>query len=395
MSGALAIGTATTSAAASAQPDAKAGKAIECATMPSSKEPFYNGTSASYIYDRRFGPGPPIPGLFTPVPGIPAGTQTPQGVAAWQDWDGNGNDLLLVTAYQDGKDAHIIGVDPKSGKHIGTVAIAGSHVGGIAVVKDKGWGWAFVQGRDSGEKDTIRKYRLSELRATMKQDGVPYLEQEGTAFKVYGASFLSSYGDYLYAGKFNGKDRDTMYRYKVGKDGSLEKEKKSYEVPKKTQGLLVTKDYFIYSTSLGNDNRSNIYIVDHGATDIDRSSTWCFRAPSMAEGIARYDGNAYLVFESGSTKYVTEDPRNVIKRMHQAKITELTPKPSLICTNSVGNTGGWAECQGRGTWRVKSICTAEKDKYTPWHTQRGGTHREYAEECTLDIIDVRGEVKQG
>ncbi len=378
MSGALVIGTATTGAAASA-PDAEADEAITCLSTLSAEDAFYDGESASYVYDEKFGPGPTIPGLTT---------HTPQGVAAWKNWDGNGEDLLLVTSYQDGKDAHLIGIDPKSGKHIGTVAIAESHVGGIAVSK----GWAFVQGRDSDDWDTIRKYKLSELKTKMKQEGVPYLKQEGTARNVYGASFLSSYGDNLYAGKFNDRDRDKMYRYKVGDDGSLETQQ-SYEVPMKTQGLMVTKDHFIYSTSLGNDNRSNIYIVDRGATDIDRDSTWCFRAPSMAEGIAQHDGNAYLVFESGSDKYVAENPRNVIKRMHKVKTATLTSRPTLNCKHSVGNTGGWVECQGRGTWRVKSICNNEPDKYTGWRSQRGGTHRMYAEECTFDIDDVQLELR--
>lgn len=377
MSGALIIGTATTASAQDAE--AEADEAITCVSTAGADDAFYDGESASYVYDEKFGPGPAIPRLKTHIP---------QGAAAWKNWDGNGKDLLLVTSYQDGEDAYLIGIDPKSGKHIGTVAIAESHVGGVAVSN----GWAFVQGRDSGNWDTIRKYKLSELKTKMKQGGVPYLKQKGTARNVYGASFLSSYGDYLYAGKFNDGDRDKMYRYKVGSDGSLETQQ-AYEVPKKTQGLMVTKDHFIYSTSYGNDNRSNLYVVDRGATDIDRDSTWCFRAPSMAEGIAQYDGNAYLVFESGADKYVQENPRNVIKGMHKAKTAELTSRPTLNCEHSVGNTGGWVECQGKGTWRVKSICSAEPDKYTAWRSQRGGTHRTYAEECTFDIDDVRVEVR--
>ncbi|MGH3909936.1 MAG: hypothetical protein ACRDRM_03805, partial [Pseudonocardiaceae bacterium] len=108
---------------------------------------------------------------------------------------------------------------------------------------------------------------------------------------------------------------------------------------------------------------------------------------------AQHDGNAYLVFESGSDKYVAENPRNVIKRMHKVKTATLTSRPALNCKHSVGNTGGWVECQGRGTWRVKSICNNEPDKYTGWRSQRGGTHRMYAEECTFDIDDVQLELR--
>lgn len=382
MSGALVIGTATTSAAAPAEPDGEDDRAIKCtSTLPEEKGFNYNGKPASYVYDERFGPGPDIPKLDT---------HTPQGLTVWKDWDGNGNDLLLVTSYnstnQNGSAAYIIGIDPKSGEHIGTVEIAGSHVSGIAVIKD----WAFVQGRnkDPGDRHTIRKYKLSELKDKMKEGGVPDLEQVGTARTVDGASFLAGYDGDLYAGRFNDKDRDTMHRYEVDDDGSLET-KEAYEVPMKTQGLLVTKDHFIYSTSSDRNNRSNIYIVDHGAKSIDRDSTWCFRAPSLSQGITRYDGNAYLLFESGAKKYESGNPRNKIGKMHKVKTAELTSRPALDCKHSVGNTGGWVECQGKGTWRVKSICDNEPDEYTDWHRQRGGTHREYAEECSFDIDDVR------
>lgn len=66
---------------------------------------------------------------------------------------------------------------------------------------------------------------------------------------------------------------------------------------------------------------------------------------------------------------------------------------SLNCKTSVGHTGGWVECTGRGTWRVKSICDDEPDKYTTWHSQRGGTQRVYAVDCTFHIADVTYEVK--
>jgi hypothetical protein len=142
--------------------------------------------------------------------------------------------------------------------------------------------------------------------------------------KVTGVSRrFTSYGDYLYAGKFSETSRGKMYRYKVGADGGLTTQSGAYEVPTKTQGLMVTADKFVYSTSLGNDNRSNIYVVDGGARDIDRSSTRCFRAPSMSEGIAQYGGYAWLVYESGADKYVAKNPRNIIRELHKSKISTL------------------------------------------------------------------------
>ncbi|MBB5154322.1 hypothetical protein BJ970_001856 [Saccharopolyspora phatthalungensis] len=309
LSGAFLVGTAATSVAAVPEEGAADWK-IQCESSASGKDgAFYRGPSASYVYDRAFGKGPAVPGLDK---------YTPQGISPWYNWDGSGNDLLLVTSYgAKGQDARIVGIDPKSGKHVGTVGIAESHVGGITVSK----GWAFVQGRDSGKWDTIRKYKLSDLKDAMKKSGVPYLNQDGKARRVYAASFVSSYGDTLYAGKFNDGGRGKMYSYKINDDGSLTTQH-AYEVPTKTQGLMVTRDKFIFSTSYGRTKRSNIFVVDKGATDIDKPSTKCFRAPSMAEGITEYNGAAYLVFESGSYKY--RDARNVIENLHKGNISAIT-----------------------------------------------------------------------
>ncbi|MGP4018647.1 hypothetical protein [Saccharopolyspora sp. 5N708] len=310
VSGAFLLGTAATSTAAPAPEEGSSDQAITCESDASgSNATFYSGPSASYAYDGAFDKGPAVPGLDK---------YTPQGISSWRDWDGSGNDLLLVTAYgEPGQDARIIGIDPLTGKQVGAAAIAESHVGGIAVSK----GWAFVQGQNSGKWGTIRKYRLTDLADAMKQGGAPYLKQVGKARNVYAASFVSSYGDTLYAGKFNDTGRGEMYSYKVGDDGSLTTEH-AYEVPTKTQGLMVTKDKFVFTSSYGRANRSNIYVVDKGATDIDKPSTKCFRAPSMAEGMTEYGGAAYLLFESGSYQY--RDARNVIENLHVGNISALT-----------------------------------------------------------------------
>ncbi|MGW1682110.1 hypothetical protein [Saccharopolyspora sp. NPDC002376] len=306
LSGALLLGTAaTTTTVAMADED----EAIACESAANFWQPFYPGPSASKVYDKAFSKGPVVPRLDE---------TTPQGLAAWPGWDGAGTDLLLVTAYgRPGQNSLIMGIDPKTWGHVGTVAIAESHVGGIAISN----GWAFVQGRDSGSQHTIRKYRLSELHDAMKTGGIPYLEQVGDAREVAAASFISADGGTVYAGKFNEAGRGTMQSYQVGDDGSLT-EQTTYEVPKKTQGLMVTEDKFVFSTSHDRDNRSNLYVVDKGATDIDRPSTKCYRAPSMAEGITELNGQAYLLFESGSYQY--RDARNVIENLHVGEVSAVT-----------------------------------------------------------------------
>jgi hypothetical protein len=305
---ALAAHTALVVSATALTPALPANAAISCDTATTGSSTFYDGPSASKKYDARFSNSASIPSLST---------YTPQGAGTWYNWDGSGKNLLLVTSYRAGADSEIYGIDPSTGSTVGVVAIAESHVGGITVSK----GWAFVAGQGS----SIRKYSLTALRDAMKAAGTPYLTQVGTARDVAGSSFLGSYGDSLVAGTFNDTGRGTMYEYKIADDGTLTTLPGAWEIPTKTQGLTVTANHFIYSTSYGRGNRSNIYVVKRGQKDLDAAALSCFRAPSMAEGITEYSGTAYLVYESGSYLY-SGDPAtlNVIPRLHKASVSSLT-----------------------------------------------------------------------
>jgi hypothetical protein len=102
-------------------------------------------------------------------------------------------------------------------------------------------------------------------------------------------------------------------------------------VPQWTQGVAVADGRFLFSTSSGRKYRSNLYVTNKGATNLDRASVRCFRAPSMAEGITTTpNGEAYLLFESGSYKYngASGNPAiNVIRGVHRAKLSTLTSLP--------------------------------------------------------------------
>jgi hypothetical protein len=304
----VAISTALLTTAAALTAALPANAAISCDTATTGGSTFYDGPSASTKYDARFSNSASIPNLST---------YTPQGAGTWYNWDGSGKNLLLVAAYREGADSEIYGIDPSTGSTVGVVAIAETHAGGITVSK----GWAFVAGQGS----SIRKYRLTELRDALKAAGTPYLAQVGTARDVAGSSFIGSYGDSLFAGTFNDTDRGTMYEYKIADDGTLTTQSGAWEIPTKTQGLTVTANHFIYSTSYGRGNRSNIYVVKRGQKDLDAAALSCFRAPSMTEGITEYNGTAYLVYESGSYLYASDPATlNVIPRMHKASISSLT-----------------------------------------------------------------------
>jgi hypothetical protein len=102
-------------------------------------------------------------------------------------------------------------------------------------------------------------------------------------------------------------------------------------VPQWTQGVAVADGRFLFSTSSGRANCSNLYVTNKGETNLDKASVRCFRAPSMAEGITTTPGGeAYLLFESGSYKYngaSGERAINVIEDVHRAKLSTLTSLP--------------------------------------------------------------------
>jgi len=248
-------------------------------------------------YDARFEPGQPLPQSVLDE-------YIPQGLTTWRNYGGPGEDLLVYTAYhEDGGDrrAVIQGVNPSNGLLTNVVEIGMGHAGGVAIHGD----WAYVSAPDK----KVRRYGLENLRdhftgaKTGPMDGRPAGDVVGPA------SFLAVDGDTLFVGKHDKDKRSSMHRYQIDpENGTISGPVgDSIRVPMKTQGLLVLKDHFVYSTSRGRDNRSNIYVVGRGYRQLEPAfeagQLECFKAPSMSEGITISQGRVYLVFESGASYY--------------------------------------------------------------------------------------------
>ena len=313
-------------------PEATTSIMCEAATSDREDLDHYDGKSASYMYDDRFRSGPDL--RYSEL------TQfTPQGLTYWKNWDGEA-DLLLATAYDTGtRHAIIVGLDPKrddKAATIGVVQVESDHAGGIALHGD----WLFV----SDGPHTIRTFKKSALHKAMREsqdsgtEKTPKIEPARVTKDLYGTSFLTtdSGASKLYAGLFNDKRRDWMYRYTIAGDGSLSLDRKDdgyglkWEVPAKTQGVTLTGQRFIFSSSHGRTNRSNVWVTNRAETNLDKASVRCFRAPSMAEGLATDGANAYLLFESGSYEYNGHNgprARNVIDGVHKANVGDLTAIP--------------------------------------------------------------------
>lgn len=328
----------TVSGTAGAAGDRKVPEAtttVKCEAATSDREDLdhYDGKSASYMYDKRFRPGPDL--RFSELSQF-----TPQGLTYWKDWDGKA-DLLLATAYDVGtRDAIIVGLDPgrdDKGATVGIVQVEADHAGGIALHGD----WLYV----SDGPHTIRTFKKSVLLKAMRESAdsdtekTPKINPARVTKDLYGTSFLTAdSGDgKLYAGLFNKKRRDWMYRYTIdSKDGSLSLDRKEdgdglrWEIPAGTQGATLAGKRFLFSSSHGRTKRSNVWVTDRAETNLDKASVRCFRAPSMAEGFATDGDTAYLLFESGSDEYNGTNgkrARNVIDGAHQATVGDLTSIP--------------------------------------------------------------------
>lgn len=273
---------------------------------------FYPGPSASSIYDDTFGRGPAIP--------LPS--HSPQGMTVWSNWDGKGNTMLLLAAYRDGSDSYLIGIDPDSGKHLGTVRTAASHFGGIGVIGS----WLIGQHANGF---TVRKYKLSSLRSAMKTavkagpgGAKPYLKAaSGTQTLKHGANSMSVHANRLWVGDYSSSASSSkMYQYKVSSSGKLSKVGSAWDVPLKTQGVLVTGDRFVFVSGL----TAGQITVSEKRSDLDEAKGRCFAGPSHGQNIVLHGGKVFIAFEGGSDKYADDpDTRNPIQHLHVARYSDL------------------------------------------------------------------------
>lgn len=334
--GALLVSMLLPAAHAAAAPWEQSSESIGCADTTGPKA-FYDGDSASTVYDATFRIGH----------GLPAGLLSgyvPQGLGTWAGWGGAGKDLLIQAGYNGSRTA-IVGIVPGGGVTQMPVlvrpngAFVTAHAGGVAVVGS----WLFVTGETVGGRPTILRFPLAAVSASLAS-GAPLQARAEIPLDAgtpgFAASFMAAEGGTLWIGTFDKDNRNRMYQFSVGPHGGLARVGGAgnwLQVPKKTQGLAVTPTHFIFSTSWTSQARGNVYVVRRGAKLLDDAypqDLVCFAAPSMSEGLTLSNGKAFLTFESGSYKYRT-DPcdkpqpfegdctRNIVTHLHQAPLAKL------------------------------------------------------------------------
>ena len=314
-----------------------------CATGGGYADPFYPGPGSSSPYDGNFANGAPINASLID------GDYVPPGLAWWPNWNGTGTSALLITAYHDpdhdkvpDRTSAIFGLEMNGASYVrglGHVPIEGGHNGGIAVVGS----WVYV-----ADGTSIRRYTASSV-ATALAGASPttVLPSAGSQGVGRQASFLGGgNGSRIWVGTHDTDAESTMEAWDQSATGALTESNVVRKVPAKTQGMVETSTRFLFSTSYGRNDRSNIWVTPKNITtstyadgdDIRDANSYCMRAPSMSEGMAIGAGRVWVNYEGGSHTYTgptagTDWSRNPIKHVHTVSSTYLAGRPIDIASD--------------------------------------------------------------
>jgi hypothetical protein len=281
---------------------------------------FYPGDNSSRVYNTTFQRSRSINHYLT--------SYVPQGLGVWSNWNGGTEDLFLVGMHHREENSHaslIYGISTTTGALRGAAYLPkGAHLGSVRTYKS----WLYVQ-QDTA---TLRRYNLRSVRASFRSAGIQSLGA-GSVQKVTGVrgvSFFDIDGGHLYGGHFLETGRDWMYRWNISASGDLSRDWTwaRHQVPKKTQGLLVLSNAFVFSTSSGRNDHSNIYVTRRNyTTNFETTRYRCFEAPVLAEDLVGFGGRTYLSYEGGAAYFDGHFPwttaDNKIKNLHSANTETL------------------------------------------------------------------------
>jgi hypothetical protein len=286
-------------------------------TQRPAKSARYQGGSVSKLYDEVFRPGPEMPYLSK---------YSPQGLATWWNWDGKGHALILLGEYHFGHKSYIAGIDPVTGKHVGTVKIAPSHLGAMGVVGN----WLITQDTAGHYKQAkVRHYPLSRLQRLMMlsksgKNKMPYMRADGRPQPIHstGFMFVEPNGS-VWAGRHSILRPTRMYRYTVNPaNGRLQQVEGPWKVPPRTQGLLVTQDHFVFISS-NSHYRGQMNIVRRTDPKQWKAPVACLWTPSLPENMTLYRGHILTAFESGSGRFNNRKTHNRISHLHTGLLDRL------------------------------------------------------------------------
>lgn len=307
--GALALTGATFVAPPQSGITSRADAAAVCETDQSSTE--FGGAAISQTYANLFNTSTPAASYLTDF--------VPQGLGMWENWAGGSSteDLFLVGMHHENENDNrslLYGMTT-GGTVRGYARLpVGSHAGGVKVYN----GWVYVQHDNS----RILRYPVSRIRQAFTDSSTRDLDWGTATNTVSDVSFFDIDGGYLYGGYHNPTARGHMFRYQIMSDGNLVQDMAygPIQIPMKAQGLLVLSNTWIFSTSLGRDNRGNVYVIRRGypaGADFTTVRYRCFQSVAMIQEFVGFNGRTYLLNESGADAFAVGRIHN-IRNLHVA-----------------------------------------------------------------------------
>ena len=220
----------------------------------------------------------------------------------------------LIVAYDEKKKKNtIVLILDKSGNVINTVSLEGKyHSGSIAY--DKKTNSIFLpgsSGKEEGLSSYVNRYNAKDLlkkdriNATLKIKVDDNNNLKSSTNKKSSVAYLTVHNNYLYVGNFS-KKKSIIKKYAIRNNGYLiEKEKINNPYPY-IQGMCIYKykdnNYYIFSSSYGRRNNSNIYI-----SHLDKNNKFTtinqIKLPCLAEQINTDNKDLFILFESCAKKY--------------------------------------------------------------------------------------------
>lgn len=277
---------------------------------------FYPGDDSSRTYNGTFASSRSINHFLADY--------VPQGLGVWHNWNGGTEDLFLIGMHHEDENSNlslVYGISTTTGTFRGAMYLpTGAHVGGLKTYQSGKKQWLYVQ----QDTRTLWRYSLAKVRSSFRSSGIQYVSPAAKITVSRDVSFFDIRGSKLYGGKFNEDGRDWMYRWSIGSRGGLARDTSFIkQVPKKAQGLVVLADTYVFSTSSGRNNRSNIYVMRKNYTSNFETTRYrCFAAPVLSQELVDYGSSVYLSFEGGAAYFDGSFPwttaDNKIKNLHRS-----------------------------------------------------------------------------
>ncbi len=221
---------------------------------------------------------------------------------------------VLIVAYDEKKKKNsIIQIIDKDGKLIKTITLEGKYHSG-AIAYDKKSNSIFIPGESGKEKGTssyVNRYNAKDLlskaqaNATLKIKVDDNNDLKSSTNKKSSVAYLTVNNGYLYIGNFS-KKNSIIKKYAIKNNGYLIEKGSIINPYPYIQGMCIykykDKNYYIFSSSYGRRNNSNIYI-SHLDKNGKLETINQIKLPCLAEQINTYNDNLFILFESGAQKY--------------------------------------------------------------------------------------------